>query len=445
MNGVQADGPSVYPPSSVGWRAVTILLILYVFSYADRKMLSLMIIPIQHDLGISDFQFGLLQGFAFSLLYAIAGIPIGRLVDRYSRRLIVYAGVSFWSLATALSGFSQNFLTLLLARFGIGVGEASLSPSSYSMISDLFPKDKLSTALSVYGLGVTIGSSLAFIVGGSIITLVAMTGDVHLGWLGEFRAWQIAFIIVGLPGLLLAFLVFSFPEPARTGRRAEASKGPPRGELLRFMGAQRRFLICHFGSFSAIGLMSLSISSWAPAFYGRQFGWTPLQIGTALAIYTGVFGTLGSLAGGRIVDMFVRRGVEDAHLRVVAWSVACAAPFGIAAFLVQSPMVSVALLCIMNFFLMFFAGPAVGALQIVTPNELRGQLSAIYLFVVSIAGLGLGPMAVGAITDFGFGDPAKVGWSIATLVGIGGITAILLLNLGRAPMRRAMEATRQWS
>lgn len=442
MDGKQIEESSVYPPSSVGWRAVTILLVLYILSYADRKMLSLMIIPIQNDLRITDFQFGLLQGFAFSLLYAVAGIPIGRLVDRYPRRLIVYAGVTFWSLATAMSGFAQNFTTLLIARFGIGVGEASLSPGSYSMITDLFPKGRLSTALSVYGLGVTIGSSLAFIVGGSIITLVATTGDVNLGWFGHFRAWQVAFLIVGLPGLLLAFLIFAFPEPARTGRKLEASQGPSRGELLKFMREHSSFLMCHFGSFSAIGLMAFSVSSWAPAFYGRQFGWTPLQIGTALAIYTGVFGTMGALAGGRIVDLFVRRGVVDAHLYVVAWSVACAAPFGIAAFLVQSPILSVALLCIMNFFLMFFSGPGVGALQIVTPNELRGQMSAIYLFVVSLVGLGLGPVAVGAITDFGFGDPAKVGWSIATLVAIGGVSAIVLLNLGRAPMRRALEAVR---
>lgn len=442
MDGKQIEESSVYPPSSVGWRAVTILLVLYILSYADRKMLSLMIIPIQNDLRITDFQFGLLQGFAFSLLYAVAGIPIGRLVDRYPRRLIVYAGVTFWSLATAMSGFAQNFTTLLIARFGIGVGEASLSPGSYSMITDLFPKGRLSTALSVYGLGVTIGSSLAFIVGGSIITLVATTGDVNLGWFGHFRAWQVAFLIVGLPGLLLAFLIFAFPEPARTGRKLEASQGPSRGELLKFMREHSSFLMCHFGSFSAIGLMAFSVSSWAPAFYGRHFGWTPLQIGTALAIYTGVFGTMGALAGGRIVDLFVRRGVVDAHLYVVAWSVACAAPFGIAAFLVQSPILSVALLCIMNFFLMFFSGPGVGALQIVTPNELRGQMSAIYLFVVSLVGLGLGPVAVGAITDFGFGDPAKVGWSIATLVAIGGVSAIVLLNLGRAPMRRALEAVR---
>ena len=443
MNGQKDEEASVHPPSSVGWRAVSILLILYILSYADRKLLSLMIIPIQKDLGISDFQFGILQGFAFMMLYAVAGIPIGRLVDRYPRRLIVYVGVSFWSLATAMSGFAQNFTALLMARFGVAVGEATLSPSSYSMISDLFPKGRLSTALSVYGLGVTIGSSLAFVIGGTIITLVATAGDIHLGWFGDFAAWQLAFLVVGLPGLLMALLVFAFPEPVRTGRSVDPAKGPSRGALLKFMGENRAFLICHFGGFSAVALMALSVSSWAPAFYGRQFGWSPLQIGTALAIYTGVFGTLGALAGGRIVDMFVRRGVEDAHLRVVAWSVVCAMPFGIAAFLVELPMYSVALLCMMNFFLMFFSGPGVGALQIVTPNEFRGQMSAIYLFVVSVVGMGLGPVAVGAITDFGFGDPSKVGWSIATLVAIGGVLAFLLLNLGRAPMRRALAVTGQ--
>jgi MFS family permease len=404
-----------------------------------------MIVPIQKDLHITDFQFGILQGFAFSLFYVLAGIPIGRLVDRYPRRLIVYFGVSFWSLATMMSGFAQNFMMLLVARFGVGFGEASLGPASYSMISDLFPKAKISTPLAVYGMGVTIGSGLAYLVGGWIITLVSATDGVNLGWLGHVHAWQLGFFLVGLPGLLLALLIFAIPEPARTGRSSKEANGPTRGALLKFMTERRGFLTCHFAGFSAIGLMSFSISSWAPAFYGRQFGWTPLQIGTALAIYTGIFGTLGTLAGGRIVDFFVRRGVEDAHLRVVAGSVACAMPFGIAAFLVHSPIYSIAFICIMQFFLMFFSGPGIGALQSVTPNEFRGQISAIYLFVVSLVGFGIGPVAVGAITDFVFGDRTKVGWSIATLVGFGGIAAILLLNLGRAPMRRALEAARQWS
>jgi MFS family permease len=436
------EDESVYPPSSVGWLSVAIFTILYVLSYADRKILSLMIIPIQNDLKITDFQFGLLQGFAFSLLYALAGIPIGRLIDRYPRRIIMYMGVTFWSLATALSGFSQNFATLFVARMSIGVGEATLSPASYSMISDLFPKGKLSTALSVYGLGVSIGSSLAFLMGGSIITLVSAADAIHLGWFGTFHAWQLAFILVGLPGLLLAFLVFVIPEPRRIGLSAKEKPEPTRGALRKFMLERRTFLLCHFGGFSAIGLMAFSVSSWAPAFYGRQFGWSSLQIGIALAIYTGVFGTLGALVGGRTVDLLVRRGVENAHLHVVGWSVACAAPFGIAAFLVHSPMLSVALLCTMNFFLMFFTGPGIGALQLVTPNELRGQVSAIYLFVVSLVGLSVGPVAVGAITDFVFHDRAKVGWSVATLIGIGGTIAFLLLNLGRAPMLRALKATR---
>lgn len=438
----KAEDASVYPPSSVGWRAVTIFTILYILSYADRKILSLMIIPIQNDLKISDFQFGLLQGFAFSLLYALAGIPIGRLIDRYPRRLIMYIGVTFWSLATALSGFAQNFAALFVARMSIGVGEATLSPASYSMISDLFPKGKLSTALSVYGLGVSIGSSFAFLMGGTIITLVAAADAINLGWFGSFHAWQIAFVIVGLPGLLLSLLVFTIPEPRRMGLSQRDKAGPERGAVLKFMVERRSFLICHFGGFSAIGLMAFSVSSWAPAFYGRQFGWTPFQIGIALAIYTGVFGTLGALVGGRLVDMFVRRGVENAHLHVVAWSIACATPFGIAAFLSHSPMYSVAFLCIMNFFLMFFTGPGVGALQLVTPNEFRGQISAIYLFVVSLVGLSVGPVAVGAITDFVFHDRAKVGWSVATLIGIGGVLAFTLLNLGRAPMLRALKAAR---
>lgn len=444
---------SQYPAATVGWSAVSIFTALYILSFVDRKLLSLMVAPIQRDLQITDFEFGLLQGFAFSLLYVLAGIPIGRLVDRHPRRLIIYVGVTFWSFAAAASGFAQNFLSLLLARFGVAVGEATLSPSAYSMMSDLFPRDRLSTALGVYGMGVTIGGGIAYALGGWIISLLSGSSGIDLGWLGSFRAWQLAFLITGVPGVLLAFIIFMIPEPRRTGLIKQRGVGAGTGDraddragtLTAFLSSRRKLLFCHFLGFSMIAIWSFSVSSWAPAFFIRSFGWEPWKIGIGLAIYTGIFGTISVVAGGRLVDWCLRRGMADAHLRIPLYSAVLAVPFGVAAFLVDSPLLSIALLSAMQLFLMVFTGPAVGALQVVTPNELRGQISAIYLFVVSLIGFGAGPVIVGGITDFWFGDPAKVGWSLAMLILCCGPAAAILLALGLSPMRHAAAIADRWS
>lgn len=434
---------NTYPSSRVAWSGVTVFTILYILSYADRKLLSLLVGPIQQDLNISDFQFGLLQGFAFSLLYVVAGIPIGRLVDRKPRRMIIYLGVTFWSICTASIGYAQNFVTLLLLRCGVGVGEATLSPASYSLMSDLFPKEKVTTAIGVYGTGVTIGGGIAFILGGSLISLINSVGGIDLGILGTFKAWQLAFLLAGVPGLFLAFLIFTVPEPKRMGvaKKSDVSKS----ELWGFMRTRKAFLLYHFIGFALVGTWSFSVSSWAPAFYGRKFGVSPMEMGIGLGIYTGIFGTMGAIVGSRLVDALTKRGMQDAQMRVCAWAMLAAIPFGIGGFLYPSAIGSFALLSVMQFFLMFIVGPAVGALQLVTPNQLRGQISAIYLFVVSIVGFGLGPVIVGALTDYVVGDPTKIGTSLILVILISGPASAGLLFLGLGPMRRAVEQAKQWS
>jgi len=210
------------PPesSTYQWYVVVICMVAYILSFVDRQILSLMIEPIKADLMLSDTQFSLLQGLAFSLFYAIMGLPIAALADQKSRIKIIATGIAFWSLATAACGLSKNFIQMFIARLSVGAGEAALSPAFYSIVADLFPKDKLGRALGVYAIGAFIGSGLAFLIGGYVIGLLKDVSFVALPLIGEVKTWQLTFMIVGLPGVLLALLmVLTVREPARKGMK----------------------------------------------------------------------------------------------------------------------------------------------------------------------------------------------------------------------------------
>ncbi|MGH9937465.1 MAG: MFS transporter, partial [Blastocatellia bacterium] len=197
------------------WYVVFVLMVCLTLSFIDRQILSLLVGPIKRDLGISDTRIGLLQGLAFALFYTLMGLPVGWLVDRYSRRTIIAAGVFFWSLMTALCAVAGNFWSLFAARLGVGVGEATLGPAAMSLTSDYFPKEKLGGALSVYAMGIFIGSGLALIVGGTVVSAVAGMPAVTLPIIGEIASWRLTFLIVGAPGLLVGLLVYTVREPLR--------------------------------------------------------------------------------------------------------------------------------------------------------------------------------------------------------------------------------------
>ena len=205
------------PSSLSAWYAVIVLLLAYVLSFVDRIIMSLLVIPIQKDLGISDTQMGLLMGLAFAIFYTVVGIPIARLSDAKSRKIIVSIGIFLWSIMTAVCGLARSFIELFLARVGVGVGEATLSPAAYSMIADYFPEEKLGKAIAVYQSGALFGSGIAFIIGGAIVGLIVNSNATSLPFLGELQPWQLAFIIVGLPGVLMALVMLTVKEPKRTG------------------------------------------------------------------------------------------------------------------------------------------------------------------------------------------------------------------------------------
>src|SRR5271155_5591872 len=225
-----------YPSSFVAWYSVSVLMLMYVFSFIDRTIISLLVGPMKRDLHISDTQIGLLQGTAFALLYTFLGLPIARLSDRHNRKAIIAAGVFVWSIMATTCGLARTALQLFVARIGVGVGEAALSPAAYSMITDSFPRSKLGRAFGLYNIGITIGAGVAFLVGGIVVAAVSHAGASYtLPLVGEVRAWQMVFIVTGAPGILLPLLLLTFREPVRRGiLRAEpatAAGAPPRPPL----------------------------------------------------------------------------------------------------------------------------------------------------------------------------------------------------------------------
>lgn len=422
-------------------------MVAYTVSFIDRTILSLLIPPIQADLGISDTQISLLAGFAFAIFYTIMGIPLGRVADRYNRRNLIAIGITVWCLMTAACGLARNYWQLFAARVGVGVGEAALSPAAYSMISDLFPRDQLGRAIAIYSIGLPVGSGLALLIGGVAVGLVADLPPVTLPLVGTLSSWQITFMLVGLPGLLVALLVMLLREPARRGRSSDvagaasgaAAVAPPPG-LLAFLRANRRVLAHHFGGLSLLVIIVYGSTAWIPTFFIRTHGWTAADIGYAYGVIFMTCGAGGLLLGGQLADRWWSAGRFDAHLRVVLLSVATMAPCFALMPLVPSAELAVGLLALATFTSSLHGGVAGAALQLITPNELRGQMTAVYFFIANLIGLGLGPTAVALVTDFAFGDPLALGYSLAVLAGVAGPLSAIVLATGLRHYRSSAEA-----
>jgi MFS family permease len=422
--------------SAMGWWTLAVLVGLSAVSYVDRQIISLMVAPIRADLNVSDFQISLLQGIAFALFFAAFGLPLGWLVDRAQRRLVIFGGVVVWSLATAASGLASSFGHLFIARLMVGAGEAALAPAAYSMIADLFPKRRLAFALSIFNIGGATGSALAVFLGGVLITSLSQASVVLPG-AGPLATWQLAFIAVGLPGLLLAFVIFLVREPQR-------SKSPPRtsgadmAELWAFVRTRRAFLACHFVGFGCMSALGYAAMNWMPAYMMRRFGVPVAEAGALVGVII-VCSIPGGILASALVDRLFARGRADAHLFLYVFIALGLVALGPVAFAAGPLPVSVALVAGVMF-LAAAPGTATAALQIATPPRLRGRVSALYLFVYQMIGLGLGPTVVAAFTDYVFKDDALVGWSIGCTIAIFGLAAALLFALGRAPMRRAIQA-----
>ncbi len=429
-----------WPSPAIAWWGVAVLVMAFIFSIADRIIISLLVDPIKADLDLSETDMGLLMGLYFALFYALMGLPIGRLVDKYSRRAIVGSGIFLWSVMTALCGLSRNFIELFLARAGVGIGQATLSPSAYSMIADSFPKEKLGRALGVYQSGAFLGVGLALMFGGLAIRFAATADDVSLPLLGTVAPWQLAFIVIGLPGVIVAALMFTVKEPARQGIAPAAADEISVGQAVGF-GLQRwRVFLAHFTGFALLALPMTTLATWVPAYLMRVVGMSPPEVGFKLGLIVLIFSPIGVIAGGWLSDTLLKRGISDAPLRVGVFAALFMIPFAVLATTVKDPNLVLLIACPFAFGASITMGLAATALQLVTPNRLRGQIAAVWMLFLNLITAGLGPTAVGLVTELVFGDPMAVGLSVASVNTFAVVTGGLILFSSWRPYREAVAA-----
>lgn len=443
-----------YPAPRYAWYVVVVLTIAYLLSFLDRQILALMVEPIRRDLGISDTQVSLLGNLAFGIFYTVLGLPIGRAADRFSRRRIITAGIALWCLMTAACGLARNFLQLFLARVGVGVGEAALNPAALSMISDYFPREKRGRALTFYNMGVSLGVGIALIFGGQIIAWVAAAPPVQLPGIGLLHAWQTVFLLVGVPGLFVVLLMSTVREPRRRDRlQATASTDTGSqaanllsiGETVAFMRQRWRTYATHFIGMSIVTILGYNFFFWVPSMFLRTWGWTIPEISLGYGLVTITGGPLGILLGGWIAEQLARRGHDDAMMRTSLGAVMLVlAPTAILVPLMPNGALALALLFPLSVGGALATAAGSAALQLITPNQMRAQVTAMYYFVINILGL-LGPTVVGMVTDYGFGNDHALRWSMA-IVSVGAsVLGVVFLVMHLPHFRSRIREAAAWS
>ena len=425
---------SPYPSPAAAWYVVAVFMLAYTFSYIDRSILTLMVAPIRASLGISDTQLSLLHGLAFAIFYTLLGIPIGRLADRHNRVRIMAVGVFFWSLMTALCGLARNFTQMFLFRVGVGVGEAALSPSAYSIIADYFPPQRLPYAMSVYTAALYVGSGLALIAGG---TLIGMVQPMELPIVGHMEPWQLVFLWVGLPGLLVVLLLGTVKEPVRRGV-LQRDGGPvmPLRVVIRYIVNRRGAYGLMMAGYASLGLAYNGVSAWVPTYFIRVHHWTAKDAGLRFGLMLAIVGTVGILSGGALAAWLKGRGHRSGNVMVGVIAALIALPTGAIAPLIGDAQISLMVYGVFVFGASLPFGAA-AAFQELTPNQMRGQVTAIYFFCVNLAGIGLGPTVVALFTDRVFGNDTSVYLSCAIVPTIMTPIAAVLLWLSLKPFARA--------
>lgn len=421
-----------------------ILFLLWMLSFLDRQMLGLLVTPIRSDLGLSDFQISLLQGFSFALFYGCAGLPIGWMVDRFPRRPIFYAGITIWGLAATGCGLATTFTQLFVARMFVGVGEAALSPAGYSLLADVFPRTRLSFAISVAAMGGALGSGLAFALGGFILEL-GHSGALDYPVLGDFEPWQQVFILTGLPGLLIGFLVFTFPEPQRRSYRENTAGVRANNEdasmraFVSYLRCYPRFYTCHILGFTSFSIANYGFQAWAAEYMRREFGWSSVEIGLTFGTALSIAVIAAYFLGGLLVDRLFSRGMRDAHLRVFFWFAVACIPLSIWTLLTPDPWVFLVVSTIWGIFSISFGGAAAAALQITTPPQFRGRVSSLYLVVVVLLGMSVGPSSIAALTQFVLGEDSYLGTSMLIVMMIVYPLGAAMFAAGMKPMRDRID------
>jgi MFS family permease len=435
-----------WPPPRQAWWAVFVFSLVLTVQFLDRGLLGLLVEPIKRDLHLTDTQISAIMGFAFVIFYVLLGLPISRWIDSGSRRLVLGLSVVVWSVSTMLCGAAHGFWQLALCRVGVGAGDAAVSPAISSMISDLFPRERLPRAMSLMAFAFVVGNGVSLLFGGGLVHALEGIPAVHLPILGQFFPWQITFLIVGAPGLLISLMFFTTREPARRGLAPGQGHGkaPPAAEILGFLRANWAVYAVLFGGLAFRSTLSVGMSSWTPAFFHRTYGWSAGQYGITAGIMSLGLSPIGLLVGYRITEWLHRRGHDDANLRLTAICAWVTLPAFIAMPLMPSPWLALALTGWASLVSTGTIGSENAAMLAVTPNRMRGQISALYLFIYNCIGYGLGPVIIALLTDVVFHDEAKLRYALLLAAAVMGPIGAAILTVGLKPYGRAFARSAGW-
>lgn len=430
------------PSIRYGAYATAMLMIAYTFSFLDRQILNLMVGPIERSLHINDSEFALLTGGAFGIFYTVMGLPLGWMADRFNRKWIVSIGVACWSLMTAGCGLAQSFAHLLLARIGVGVGEAALTPAAYSMLSDYFDKSRLPRAMSIFACGIFIGAGAAMILGGQVVGAVARSPIVHLAALGDTRSWQIVFFVVGLPGLVLALWMSTLREPVRRDQGTAARKpgGIREGlaQLLEFLAQYPWMFVSLYVGAALYSIIAFG-DSWYPELFIRTWGWTPRHAGLVIGAATLTAGPLGMLFAGWYSSRLIAAGKVDACLWLMGLGALGITLPAILLPLSPNPVLASVLLVPFKFLQGFPPVLVPSAICIASPNNFRGQLGALFPFSTGIVGVTFGPILPALVTDYVFGNPHALRYALSLSMGLMGPLAFAVSWIGLRQYRRCFH------
>jgi MFS family permease len=417
----------------VAWAGLAILIAMYLVSMLDRSIFSLMVEPVKRDLRLTDTQFGLLQGAAFSIFYVLVGLPLGWLADRYSRRAIIFTGMVVWSVACAACGLASKFVQILLGRAGLGAGEAVLLPSGTAILGDSFPRQRLSLVIGIFKIGAMLGSVISAALGGVLLAWADARGPVRLPALGVLQPWQQVLMLIGLPGVVFAGLAFLLPKSAP--RPAAERKLAP---FLPYLAQRKAYFATMFIGGALMTVPAYAAGAWGPAVLIRRYH-LPIQEVGALSAMIAPMTSVGFLFFGWLSDRMYARGNKLAHVLpgLVVPPILIAANY-VAYVLVDELHVYVALMLFCSI-LITCGGPLDAHVQVASLSAYRARMAALYTASQVLIANTLGPVMVGWFTQHLFHDPARIGWGIATTNAIATPLGMLVLFLGRRSVARAAD------
>jgi len=423
------------------------LNLAYVLSYLDRQILTLLIDPIRADLGISDTAISILTGFAFVAIHSIMLVPVGHLADRMNRKRIIVTGIVSWSGFTAACGLPMGYIGLLIARMGVGLGEAALIPPAYSMLADYFSRKNLQKAMSIFVVGAPLGAALALMFGGAAIDVISNYPALYIPGFGHLAPWQTVFVLVGALSIPVLLLFLAVKEPPRKDmmiRDGQADTHLPLSVALRFVKERRKLFVFMISGLVLVNITAYGALTWLPTFFIRTYGWSPADAGIRIGMISLVFGVAGPFGALWLSRYFHNKGLDDATIRVTLTGILLLLPAVILTPLVPGDWAALALTAPMFFGIYIVGGTIPTLIQTITPNQLRARLSGFFVLILNLLGLGLGPTIVALCTDYVFGRDEDLRYAMALVFSITMISGSALIFFALAPFAKASVLAKEW-